>query len=191
MLSFVRKGRQRCDRPADDPSFHPKRGVSRFIGPRSPFEALESPVNTQTPAPSSARHDRRGLNRYRFLATTVAALAIGLSACATGASPSVATLAAPTGSIEPAATATPSPSPSAAPAFPTTLTDDEGTAVKLAAEPMKIVSLTPSATETLFALGVGDRVVGKVEDVSLFPPEAGAVPDVAKFGTVDVEKIVS
>jgi iron complex transport system substrate-binding protein len=148
-------------------------------------------VNIQAPAPSSARRDRRGRIRCRSLATTVAALAIALSACATGASPSVATPAAPTGSIEPAATATPSPSPSAAPAFPTTLTDDEGTAVKLTAEPHKIVSLTPSATETLFALGVGDRVVGKVEDVSLYPPEAAAVPDVAKFGTVDVEKIVS
>jgi iron complex transport system substrate-binding protein len=148
-------------------------------------------VNTQIHASSSARRDRRGPTRYRFVAITVASLAIILSACATGASPSVATSAASTGSIEPAATATPSPSPSAAPAFPTTLTDDDGTAVKLAAEPHKIVSLTPSATETLFALGVGDRVVGKVEDVSLYPPEAAAVPDVAKFGTVDVEKIVS
>ena len=146
-------------------------------------------MNTQSPASSYARRDRRGPTRYHFIATTVAALAITLSACATGASPSVATSAAPTGSIEPVATAT--PSPSAAPAFPTTLTDDEGTAVKLTAEPHKIVSLTPSATETLFALGVGDRVVGKVEDVSLYPPEAATVPDVAKFGTVDVEKIVS
>jgi iron complex transport system substrate-binding protein len=52
------------------------------------------------------------------------------------------------------------------------------------------VSLTPAATETLFALGVGDRIVGKVEDFSAFPPEATKVPDVAKFGSVDVEKIV-
>ena len=148
-------------------------------------------MNTQTPAPSSARRDRRGRIRYRSLATTVAGLAIALSACTTGASPSNVVSAAPTASIEPAMTATPSPSRSAAPAFPTTLTDDEGTAVKLAAEPRKIVSLTPSATETLFALGVGDRVVGKVEDVSLYPPAAAAVPDVAKFSTVDVEKIVS
>jgi len=145
-------------------------------------------VNTQTPASTSARRDRRVRTRYRFFATTVAALAVTLSACATGASPSAATSAAPTGSIEPAVTAT--PSPSAAPAFPTTLTDDEGTAVKLTAEPHKIVSLTPSATETLYALGVGDRVVGKVEDLSLYPPEAAAVPVVAKFGTVDVEQIV-
>jgi iron complex transport system substrate-binding protein len=147
-------------------------------------------VNTQTPAPSSARRDRRGRTPCRFLATAVAALAISLSACSTAASPSASTSAAATGSIEPVVTATPSPSPTAPPAFPTTLTDDEGTAVKLTAEPHKIVSLTPSATETLFALGVGDRVVGKVEDLSVYPPAAAAVPDVAKFGTVDVERIV-
>jgi iron complex transport system substrate-binding protein len=70
------------------------------------------------------------------------------------------------------------------------LTDDEGTAVELAAEPQKIVSLTPATTEILFALGVGDRVVGKVEDFSVYPPEAASIPDVAKFGEVDVEKIV-
>ena len=82
------------------------------------------------------------------------------------------------------------PSASAA-AFPVTLTDDEGTEVELAAEPTKIVSLTPATTEILFALGVGDRIVGKVEDFSLYPPEAAAIPDVAKFGEVDVEQIVS
>ena len=73
-----------------------------------------------------------------------------------------------------------------------TLTDDEGSSATIPAEPTKIVSLTPAATETLFALGVGDRIVGKVEDFSPYPPEAAAgIPDVAKFGSVDVEKIVA
>ena len=58
------------------------------------------------------------------------------------------------------------------PAFPVTLTDDEGTTVKLAAEPQKIVSLTPAETEVLYAIGAGDRLVGKVEDIANFPPEA-------------------
>ena len=59
-----------------------------------------------------------------------------------------------------APTATPAAdaaSPTPAPAFPATLTDDEGTGVTLAAEPQKIVSLTPATTEILFALGAGDR----------------------------------
>ena len=147
-------------------------------------------MDTQLLTPSSARRDRREASRYRPLLAAVALLGIALAACTSGASPSGSTQAGATGSIEPAMTATPSPSPSAAPAFPTTLTDDEGTAVKLASEPTKIVSLTPSATETLFALGVGDRVVGKVEDLSVYPPDAAKIPDVAKFGEVDVEKIV-
>ena len=147
-------------------------------------------MDTEFLAPSSARRDRHGRTRFRPLATAVAALAIAVAACTSGASSSASIPAGATGSIAPAVTATPSPSPTAAPAFPTTLTDDDGTAVTLAAEPQKIVSLTPSATETLFALGVGDRVVGKVEDLSVYPPEAATVPDVAKFGSVDVERIV-
>ena len=50
--------------------------------------------------------------------------------------------------------------------FPLTVTDDEGTAVTLPAEPQRIVSLTPAETEILFAIGAGDRVVGKVEDIA-------------------------
>ncbi len=131
---------------------------------------------------------RRG-RTSRFTAT-VAALILAVAACSTGPGGTPTIPPDATGSTQPAETGTPAPSPSAA-AFPVTLTDDEGTKVELAAEPAKIVSLTPSTTETLFALGVGDRVVGKVEDFSLYPPEASAIPDVAKFGEVDVEQIVS
>jgi iron complex transport system substrate-binding protein len=135
--------------------------------------------------PESVR--RRG-PRGRLI-TTALFVVTALAACSTApaATPTIPPTA--TGSIQPAATAT--PSPSSAPAFPVTLTDDEGTKVDLAAEPLKIVSLTPATTEILFALGVGDRIVGKVEDFTLYPPEAAAIPDVAKFGEVDVEKIVS
>jgi iron complex transport system substrate-binding protein len=70
------------------------------------------------------------------------------------------------------------------------LTDDEGGTVTLAAEPQKIVSLTPAVTETLFAVGAGDRVVA-TDDSSDYPAEAKPLPDVVTFGTVDVEKIVS
>ena len=126
----------------------------------------------------------------RFRNLLIVVLAAVLAACSAGATPTVSIPADATSSAQPAETGTPSPEPTAA-AFPTTLTDDEGTEVELAAEPRRIVSLTPAATETLFALGVGDRIVGKVEDFSLFPPEAAAIPDVAKFGEVDVEQIVN
>lgn len=83
------------------------------------------------------------------------------------------------------------PTPTAAPAFPVTLTDDEGTQVTILAQPMRIVSLTPDTTETLFAIGAGDRVVGKVQDIANFPPEAASVPEVATFAGVDIERIVT
>jgi iron complex transport system substrate-binding protein len=89
----------------------------------------------------------------------------------------------------PVATATP------APPFPVTLADDEGTQVTLEVEPQRIVSLMPAVTETLFALGIGDRIVGKAEDVLLYPPQASAVPDVERFQNgavaVDTEKIIA
>ncbi len=70
-----------------------------------------------------------------------------------------------------------------------TLTDDEGTAVELTEEPQRIVSLTPATTEIVFALGAGDRVVATT-DFDDYPPEAVALPDVASYTAVDVEKIV-
>jgi iron complex transport system substrate-binding protein len=96
-------------------------------------------------------------------------------------------------------TASPAASPSAAAsapataaaAFPVRLTDDDGTELTLFAEPQKIVSLTPAATEILFALGAGDRVVGKVEDIANYPPEADDIPVMGRFDGVDVEQIVA
>ena len=126
------------------------------------------------------------------LGVLFAALILVLAACAGGAAspaPTASPLAAvPTATAAPTPVLTPSPTP--APAFPTTLTDDEGTAVTLPAEPTKIVSLTPAVTETLFAVGAGDRVVA-TDDSSDYPAEAKPLPDVVTFGTVDVEKIVA
>lgn len=55
--------------------------------------------------------------------------------------------------------------------FPLTLTDGLGRQVTIGSSPQRIVSLLPSNTETLFALGLGDRVVG-VTEFDTFPPEA-------------------
>lgn len=127
----------------------------------------------------------------RALLAILAAVAIALGACAGAATPRPTTPPDATGSLLPAETATPPASPSPVAAFPVTLTDDEGTKVELAGEPAKIVSLTPATTEILFALGAGARIVGKVEDFTPHLPEISAIPDVAKFGEVDVEKIVA
>lgn len=56
--------------------------------------------------------------------------------------------------------------------YPVTVDAANG-AVTLDAEPMRIVSLSPTATEMLFAIGAGDQVVA-VDDQSNYPAEAAA-----------------
>ena len=67
----------------------------------------------------------------------------------------------------------PSPSGSASPAshFPVTVTASDGTSVTITREPRHIVSLSPTATEMLFAIGAGPQVIA-VDDQSDYP--AGA-----------------
>jgi iron complex transport system substrate-binding protein len=62
---------------------------------------------------------------------------------------------------------------------------------KPAAEaPRRIVSLTPAITETLFALGLGERVVG-VTRFCDYPPEATAKPRVGGYSDPDVEAVLA
>lgn len=58
-----------------------------------------------------------------------------------------------------------------------TVIDDLGRQVTLPKIPHRIISLAPSITETLFAIGVGDRVVG-VTQYCDYPPEAATKPKV-------------
>jgi iron complex transport system substrate-binding protein len=58
----------------------------------------------------------------------------------------------------------------------------------LAQAPARIVSTSPSITETLFALGLGDRVAG-VSTYCWFPPEVAKLPRVGTFLKPDAELI--
>jgi iron complex transport system substrate-binding protein len=137
----------------------------------------------------SSRAARGGAPATRLGALFVVLLLM-VSACSGSAaspSPSASAIAAATPSSAPTASPTASPSPT--PSFPATLTDDEGAAVAIAKAPQKIVSLTPASTEILFALGAGSRVVATT-DFDDYPPAAVALPHVASYTAVDVEKIV-
>jgi iron complex transport system substrate-binding protein len=57
-----------------------------------------------------------------------------------------------------------------------------------AANPARIVSTSPSITETLFALGLGNRVVG-VSEYCRFPPEVLKLPKVGTFLKPEAELI--
>jgi len=55
--------------------------------------------------------------------------------------------------------------------------------------PQRVVSLAPSVTETLFALGFGDRLVG-VTTYCDYPPEARRLPKIGGFTNPSLEAIV-
>ena len=90
-------------------------------------------------------------------------------------------------------TAQPTPAPTATPApastFPITVEDAVGNTVTIDAEPERIISLAPGHTETLYALGLGDRVVGVTEYCN-YPPEATEKPMVGGFSNIDLEQVV-
>lgn len=73
--------------------------------------------------------------------------------------------------------------------YPMELTDDLGATVTLEKEPKRLVSLSPSNTEILFALGLGDRVVGVTEWCD-YPPEAKTKPKIGDLRG-NLEKILA
>jgi len=79
------------------------------------------------------------------------------------------------------------PSPSTG--FPVSVSDFQGRTVTVPKRPERIVSIGPSITEFLFALGAGDRIVG-VDDFSDEPP---AATKIEKLGGIKVnfERIVA
>ena len=74
--------------------------------------------------------------------------------------------------------------------YPLTVTDDLGNEVVIEAEPERIVSLSPANTETLFALGAGEQLVGRTDYCS-YPQEAAEVPSVGSYSSPNTELIIS
>lgn len=76
-------------------------------------------------------------------------------------------------------------------AEPITLTDGLGNTIELAGPAQHIVSLAPSNTEILFAIGAGKQVVGR-DSFSDYPEAAFEVADIGGgFAELDMETIIS
>lgn len=73
-------------------------------------------------------------------------------------------------------------------AAPLRITDDRGVDVELAAPPRRIVSLLPSLTESLCALGACDRLVG-VDRYATWPPAVRALPRLGGGLDPDIEAV--
>jgi len=88
------------------------------------------------------------------------------------------------GCAQPAApAATPTPSP-------LVMTDGLGRTVTLAGPAQRVVSLAPSNTEILFAVGAGGQVVGR-DNFSNYPPEAQELPALGDLSGFSTEQIVA
>jgi iron complex transport system substrate-binding protein len=105
---------------------------------------------------------------------------LALSACAPQPVAPAAT-AAPT---QPPTTAVPTPQPT-----PITLVDGLGRTVTLSSPAQRIVSMAPSNTEVLFAVGAGSQVIGR-DEFSDYPEEAKSLPTIGgSFGQYNLEEI--
>jgi len=122
------------------------------------------------------RHPRaRAIARGVGVAAFAALLAFALAGCTKTAGTSAGNTAAPAGSGH---------------TFPATITDDASNTVTVKAAPQRIVSLAPANTETLFALGLGDKVVG-VTSYDDYPPEVAKIAKVGDFQGPNVEAVAA
>ena len=77
-----------------------------------------------------------------------------------------------------------------APRTPARTADDFGDTLSAGAPPRRIVSLNPSTTELLFAIGAGNRLVGRTT-YDMWPAAARAVPDLGPGLRPNVEAVLA
>ena len=87
-----------------------------------------------------------------------------------------------------AATAETKPAPRQT-TYPITLKDDAGRTVTIPAEPKRVVSVAPSNTELVFALGKQSVLVGR-SDYDDYPADVKKIPSIGGFEPPNYEKIV-
>jgi len=116
----------------------------------------------------------------------VLVLSLVLGACGPAVTPTPTAL--PTSTVAPTSTSEPTLEPTSE---PLTFTDGLGRTVTLTAPAQRIVSLAPSNTEIVFAIGGGDQLVGR-DDLSNYPSEAAGVPSIGgTYPNVNAEQVVA
>lgn len=73
--------------------------------------------------------------------------------------------------------------------FPLTITDDRDREVTIAKQPERIISLSPANTEILFALDLGEKVVG-ITDVCDYPSQTEEKEKIGGYANPNLEKII-
>ena len=117
-------------------------------------------------------------------------LTLLLCACTPAATPSATPADPQPATVEEAPAPTAEPTAEPAPA-PMTFTDDLGNELTFDEYPQAILSISPSTTEILFAIGAGEQVIGR-EDMSTYPAEAVALPSIGSlWGDLPTEAILA
>ena len=75
-------------------------------------------------------------------------------------------------------------------AYPLTITDGVGRTVSIPHKPERIVCLTPSSAEIVFAVGAGSMVVG-VSEYTKYPAEAQEITKIGSYASLNVEEIIA
>jgi iron complex transport system substrate-binding protein len=184
---FLFSGRPTNDSFADLPVFFP----ARFTGSSLRFvfwignshgyapDAVQPPQEDNLEFHGLILEDEKML-RFRNLLAVLLAMSMLLAACSPAAAP------APTVMPTAVATQAPTTAPTAVPtevpaATPTSaaivLVDGQGTEFRLEQPAQRIISLAPSNTEILFAVGAGAQVVAR-DDFSNYPEQAAGLPSV-------------
>ena len=114
----------------------------------------------------------------------------GTTAATTSTTASTTTMTTTTTSTTTSASTSTTTSTTTSTSSSIVITDQTGRTVTLPDIPQKIISLSPGNTEILFALGLGDRVIGRTEYCN-YPAEALDVPSIGGFSTPNVEEIVA
>lgn len=86
--------------------------------------------------------------------------------------------------------AQPTATPSTSAKYPMNVTDDKDRAITIEKMPERIVSLSPKNTEMLYALGLGDKVVGDT-DYCDYPADARNKTKVGGITNVNVEQVAA
>ncbi|MEJ2757216.1 MAG: cobalamin-binding protein [Anaerolineales bacterium] len=143
---------------------------------------------------------------FLILSIAVLVLAVFLSACSSNQGEEIASNPANAGNNQSANTAEENEpaaennaaseemeAPTEAPVVESTiieLEDSNGVVVTLEGPAQRIISLAPSTTEILFAIGAGDQVVGR-EDFTNYPEAALALPSIGgTWGDLNIEAIL-
>ena len=74
--------------------------------------------------------------------------------------------------------------------FPLTVVDTIGRNIRVKEKPKQIISLAPSLTQTIFALGADDRLVGRTR-FCLWPPEAQAIKSIGGPAVPEIESMMA